>query len=281
MIDKLIVLCPKITECFRALALAKGRPGYGYERFVDLRGTEYKLPVRLYYQGQRTLIHKADIIDVADLGLKRVKEILEAIFPSLHRIRIFRIDACWDILGRPVWDFVLNSHIPMVQNFRLFRSRGAVSLYLRSSDERTLLVYDRGRYLKSKADPLANVFKPDDDVTRIEVQLRGKVPFKRFVSIARYKDCDWLGNLEFLNLKLRIRRPTPTQILAGHGLRQLISKYGVQATSQLYEGPEWAAIRKRHFEPPEANEVARLKFLFKKGVCDWLENRVRFPRARK
>lgn len=261
--------------------MEKGRPDGGYERVVDLRGTEYRLPVRLYYQGHHTSIHKADLIDVADLGLKRTKEILEAIFPSLHRIRIFRIDACVDILGRPVWDFVLNSHIPMVQNFRFFRSRGAVSAYLRSSAERTFLVYDRGRHLKSQHDPPANNFKPDVDLTRIEVQLKGKVPFKRFVSIARYKDYDWLGNLEFLNLKLRIRGSTPTQILAGHGLRQLISKFGVQPISKLFGAPEWAAIRKRYFAPTKANEVERLRFMFKKGVCDWLENRFRFPRFHK
>ena len=280
MIDKLISISRRIKREFEQLALNKGRHVSGYERFIDLRETECQLPVGIYCRGRHTGIHKLEVYDVAKLGLSATERILRGIVPSLDHARIYRIDACVDLLGLSPWDLGLTCHVPNVQNFRLYRSRGAVSFYLQSSQQRTLLIYDRGRHLQSEHDPLATLFRPDDSLTRIEVQLKGRgVPFKRFSSISRYAEYDWLGDVKFWRLKLDSAGFTPTQWLVACGLYYLIGKPGLQAVSKRFSPPEWAFIQKRYFEPVAARKLPHLKWCFRKSVMKWLNDQVYFPRA--
>ncbi len=280
MVDKLTVLCTQIRDRIRELVLKEGDREGGFERCLDLRDTKRKLPVRVYYNGRYNGINKAEVIGTAKLGLPRILKILEAIFPDLADVRIYRIDFAIDLLGIPVSFFLVNCHIARVQNFRFYRSRRALSLYLKSSSLRTLLVYDKGRMLKQKKDPMARILRRGDCLTRVELQLKGNVPFKQLKDIRRYREVDLLEDLKFFQRRLEPQKSTPNQLLAAAGLRWLVRRHGLQAVSKLFAPAEWAAIRKGYLEPMQAVEIPPLHELMRKRMDDWFEGRIRFPRIK-
>ena len=277
MVDKLTVLCTRIRDDIRDLVLEEGAREGGYERCLDLRDTK-QLSVRVYYNGRYDGINKAEVIGTAKLGLLRVLKILAAIFPDLADVRIYRIDFAIDLLGIPVSFFLVNCHIARVQNFRFYRTRRALSLYLKSSSLRTLLVYDKGRQLKQKKDPMAGILRRGDCLTRVEVQLKGSVPFKQLKDIRRYREVDLLEDLKFFQHRLEPHKTTPSQLLAAAGLRWLVRRYGLQAVAKLFAPAEWAAIRKGYLEPMQTVQIPPLHELMRKRMDDWFEGRIRYPR---
>ncbi len=238
------------------------------------------LPVRLYYRGRHNGINKAELIDVAKLGLPQTQRIVETIFPDLKQVRIYRIDLCLDVMGYSPWFFVTNTRVPKLQNFALYRSRGAISFYLQFSSQNKIVFYDRLRLLKKQNDPLARVFGPEDRLTRIEVQLMGAaVPFKRFLNIRRYSGIDLLENVKFASLRPEPDEAKPMPFLAATGLRSLITKHGLQTASKMFSSPSWAWLERRFLKPMMAAAVPDLSARMRKSVTDWLEGRIRFPRA--
>jgi hypothetical protein len=279
VIDKLTLLSSALSDRFSAVAREEGEPAGGYASCVDLRKTKYGLPARLSYKGRHNGVHKLDIIDVARQGFPRTQEIVESIFPEQRRIKIYRIDLAVDLLGLSPWFFVTNARISQRQNYALYRSRGAVSYYIQFSKQRKIVFYDRLRLLRKQKDPLANVFKTDDHLTRIEVQLMGAaVPFRRFAELHRYADIKPLADLHFKKLCIAGDEHSPTKRLAAHGLRWLISKYGQQAASRMFPSPEWAALRKVYLERMEGSEVPKIGSLMQKSIKRWLTGQIYFPR---
>jgi len=264
---------------FLDLAREEGEPRFGYRAFVDLRECEVDLPARLYCHGKYTGIHKLELVGTAFLGLPRAREVVESVFPHLSRVKISRIDLALDILGISAWKLAMNCRIPTVQNFRLFRSRAAVSMYLRASNDQTLLIYDRGRQLRRIRHPLARVLHTDDCLSRVEVQFKRRVPFKRFLDLERYADIDLLGNLEFAKLTVPREGWTPAQQLACEGLRYRVAKFGLQAVSKQFSSSEWAAIKKAYLKPMKGVRFPNLEALMRKSNADWFAGRIRFPRT--
>jgi len=280
MLDKLVLLSPLINRRLVRIALEHGAPAAGYERCIDLRSTGLKLPVRLYYRGRHNQVHKAEIIGVASLGLPRTQEIVEAIYPDLKKVRVYRIDLCVDVLGLSPWFFVINTQLSRRQNFALYRSRGAVSFYLQFSRQCKIVFYDRLKYLRKENSPFADLFAANDQLTRIEVQLMGAaVPFNRFAEIRRYTEIDPLKHLRFAKLRVEPGKSSPARFLAACGFRWLVFKYGQQAVSKLFSPPHWAALQKAHLQPMEKTKVPPLNRLMRRSVLDWLEGKIRFPRA--
>lgn len=281
MIDKLTLLSSVISNRFAAIAREEGEPAGGYANCVDLRKTKCGLPARLSYRGRHNGIHKLDIINVARQGFPRTQEIVESIFPELQRVKIYRVDLAVDLLGLSPWFFVTNARISRRQNYALYRSRGAVSYYLQFSKQQKIVFYDRLRLLRKQKDPLANIFKTDDQLTRVEVQLMGDaVPFKRFAEIHRYADIKPLAGLHFKKLCVASDKRSPTKQLAAYGIRWLISKYGQQVTSRMFSPPEWAALRKVYLERMEESEVPKIGSLMRKSIRRWLIGQIYFPRAK-
>jgi hypothetical protein len=156
-----------------------------------------------------------------------------------------------------------------------------VSYYLQFSKQRKIVFYDRLRLLRKQKDPLANIFKTDDQLTRIEVQLMGAaVPVRRFTELHRYADLKALADLHFKKLCIADDERTPTRRLAAYGLRWLISKYGQQATSRMFSPPEWAALRRIHLEPMEQAEIPEIGELMHRSIRRWLKGQLYFPRAK-
>jgi len=281
MIDKLVLLSPLIRRPFVEIAMEEGEPKWGYERCVDLRDTALKLPVKLFYRGRHTQIHKLEFIGVARLGQPRTREIAELIFPILERVRIYRIDLCVDLLGFSPWFFVTNVRLPRQQNFQLYRSRGAVSFYLQFSAQRKILFYDRLRLLRKDKHPLAALFNANDELTRIEVQMTGgAVPFKRFLDIGRYSEIEPLKHLQIARLRIDPAKNTPAKVLVAYGLRWLIQKYGQQVASRMFSPSSWAALQKTYLKPMKLFEVPPLGLWMRKSVTRWLEGRLLHPRTR-
>ena len=279
VIDKLTLLSSVISNRFAAIAREEGEPAGGYASCVDLRKTKCGLPARLSYRGRHNGIHKLDIIDVARQGLPRTQEIVESIFPELLRVRIYRVDLAVDLLGLSPWFFVTNARISRRQNYALYRSRGAVSYYLQFSKQRKIVFYDRLRLLRKQKDPLANIFRTDDQLTRIEVQLMGAaVPFRRFAELHRYADIKPLADLHFKKLCIAGDERTPTKRLAAYGLRWLISKYGQQVTSRMFSAPEWATLKAAYLEAMERSEIPEIGSLMRKSIRRWLDGTILFPR---
>lgn len=281
MVDKLIVLGSRIRRTVADIAVREGWPTTGYECCVDLRETELKLPVRLYYHGKRNGIHKAELIGVARLGLSLTRKILGELFSNLSELKIYRIDLCADVLGVSPWFFVANTRLPRSQNFALYRSRGAVSFYIEFSKQRKIVFYDRLRLLRKDGDALAAIFRRPDELTRIEVQLMGSaVPFKRFADLHRYKEIDLLSQLRFSRLKVNGAQYTPVKYLAACGLRSLVNRYGQQPVSRMFSSAAWAALHKTYFEPMEQSAIPPISSVMKNSLERWLRGEVLFPRAK-
>jgi len=136
------------------------------------------------------------------------------------------------------------------------------------------------KYLRKQKNPLAAIFRSDDRVTRIEAQLMGSaVPFKRFLNMRRYAEINLLENVKFATLRPEPDKTKPMPFLAATGLRSLISKYGLQATSKMFPSPEWAWLERRFLKPVTAAALPDLSAKMRKSAADWLEGRIRFPRA--
>ena len=278
-IDKLVVTCVEINKDFRILATMHGRPGRGYRHVIDLRQTGYQYPVQLYCYGRRNGIHKIEFVGVARLGLRRTKKILNRIVGDLSKARIFRIDLCTDIASVGVLDLAEIVSVSRTQNFRIYKTRGGASFYLQNSSTKTVLLYDKLKQLAAEGDPLADAYKPSEQLTRIEVQLKGRgVPFKKISQLHRYADVDPLGQLHFRRLRKLPANAKPLHRLAARGLRRWLHKYGLQAVKKQFSSSHWAYIEKNLFSALEGEEIPDIRLRLKCSIEDWLNDRIRFPR---
>jgi hypothetical protein len=280
--DKLVLLSHSIKRKYRNLAGTMGEPQGGYSRLIDLRKTQEKLPALLYCGGIHNGAHKLQFVDIGRLGLSRVRTITEKIFGDLKFVRIYRIDWCLDLWGLSALDVARYCRIARAQNCGVTRSRSGFSFYLRHSKEHVLLIYDRLSRLRSIRHPLAKCYATDDQIARIEVQLRGKgLPYRRFRDIERYGEVDLLSGMAFWELARKKRNLSTTDSLAAEGLLSQIEQFGLQMTSKRYTAQTWAYLAKRNLIPASELPFPNLGKLMRKGVRDWLEDRIRFPRLRK
>jgi len=157
--DKLALLSQNLSSDFERLVKEKGHPKGKYSHFLDLRKTEFELPVRLFCGGSINGTNKLEFIRVASLGLSRVKQIVTSICGDSANIKICRLDWALDLLGKTPWDLAVRCRVSGVQSFRFYRSRGCVSYYPHFTRDRVILIYDRLNRMQSKGDPLARIFR--------------------------------------------------------------------------------------------------------------------------
>jgi hypothetical protein len=277
--DKLILLSRHIEKRFKKLA-EREKPRGRYSHFIDLQQTEFRYPAQLYCGGSVNKINKIVFVGLAGLGLTATTRIVGSICGDCCLVTIHRLDWCVDIFGISAWQFAMACHVAGVQSSKFYRSRSGVSCYPHASRERTLLVYERLSYLRSKHDPSTKYYKADDQLTRIEVQLCGKgVPIRGLNQIQRYADIDLLRNVTFLKFRPFRRNLKPLQLLAAHGLQALVQAFGLQNALKRFSAAESAYLIQKFFEPDM--DMPDVHFLMQESTRDWLEDRLRFPRLRR
>jgi hypothetical protein len=278
-VDKLLLLATTIEEPFYTLARGEGERRYRYKHVLDLSKTDHRLPVVLHCDGIRNGIHKIEVQAVARLGLTRTREILKPLLGKLSRAWIYRVDFCTDLLGVSVWEMAAACSVRQVQNYRIFRKRGAVSFYLQCSANRTLVLYDKARELAAKGSPWVGKLRRNDELTRVEVQLRGAaVPYKKIRHLDRYADVELLAGLEFRRLKTVSADAKPLHLLAAAYLRDQIAQYGLQAVRKRFGSAQWPYIERIFFDNVRPHRIPNVRRRLRKSIEDWLEDRVRFPR---
>lgn len=277
--DKLVLLSQNLRSEFERLIKERGHPKGKYSHFLDLRKTEFKLPLRLFFGGSVNGANKLEFIRVASLGLSRAERIVMDVFGDLQSPKICRLDWAVDLLGRSPWDLAVRCRVSGVQSSRFYRSRGCVSFYPHFTRNRVILIYDRLNRMQSRGDPPARIFRDKDDLTRLEVQFRGKgVPIREFINIRRYADIDLLKGVSFLNL-LRVRSNLkPLQLLAAERLQWLIEGLGLQNASKRFLPSEWAYLSTKLLALTSKDDIPDIRALMQKSARDWLEDRLRFPR---
>jgi hypothetical protein len=279
VIDKLDVTSFRISEHYLRLAMEEGHTGYGYRKWTDLRKAEPALPAILYCKGRHGGIHKLSLVGVARLGWRNCKRVIRRVFGTLKKVRIYRIDVCVDILGKSVWHFAEQYHLSRTQNFRLYKERGAASVYLQWSAERKVVVYDKGWLLRKKRSPFAMMLKSYDQLTRIEIQMSGSgVPFRSLRDLRKYESVKWLTYLALLKFRTKLNKQKPMQFLAQLGLLTLISEYGLQGASKVFTGPAWAFLKNKFLRLATKDEASELSRRIQKSVCEWMNDRIRSPR---
>jgi hypothetical protein len=278
-IDKLVALSSSVGDVFHNFARERGEQKWGYGHVLDLRHTYYKLPITLYCDGRHDGRHKLEVIGVSRLGQSRTLKILKEVVGHLSNVRIYRIDFCVDLLGISVQDLAAACFVRQVQNYRIFRKRGAVSFYLQCSADRTVLLYDKKREMAAKGNPLVKMLRENDELTRVEVQLKGAaVPYKKIRHLHRYADVDLLAGLEFRWLRAISADAKPLQSLAVSYLRDQTEQFGLQAVKKRFGSSEWSYIERIFSENVRPDRIPDIRLRLKKSVEDWLENRIRFPR---
>jgi hypothetical protein len=278
--DKLYLLSQKLNSEFERLVKEKGSPKGKYSHFLDLRKSEFELPVRLFYGGSINGANKLEFIRVAGMGLTRVQQIVSTVFGDSATVNICRLDWALDVLNKTAWDLAVRCRVPGVQSSRFYRSRGIVSFYPHFTRDRVILIYNRLKRMRSKGDPLARVFRENDELTRLEVQFRGKgVPIREFTNIRRYADIDLLKDVDFLSL-LRVRSGLkPLRLLAAERLQWLVQELGLQNASKRFLPSEWAYLSAILLATTSKDDMPDIRSLMQKSARDWLEDRIRFPRA--
>jgi hypothetical protein len=279
--DKLVLLSSQsVAKHFRSLAQEKGDRKWGYAKVVDLRKTDAQLPVMLYCDGYLNGINKIHFIDVAHLGLTRVREIATEIFGNIDRLNISRIDWCVD-LGITLADLALYCRVARAQNCRHDRSRSGQTFYLKFSEACTIYMYDKLGQLKAIGDPIVRKFHVEAPWTRVEVQYKcGRVPVREFKHIERYAELDMLAELSFWEAAPRSEGVSPIQSLANEGLRRVIDEVGLQSALKRFSSQERAYIAKKFLRRKTDSEFPDLNALMKKSAGEWLSDVIRFPRFR-
>lgn len=278
MVDKLVLLFPRVLRGYLRLAEEKGWSSRAYRKVVDLGIIEPKWG-RLYTGGRRSGINKLEIVDVASLGWPRCKSLVRKIWPDLSQFRIYRIDLCVDLWGISAPRFAQNAIIPGVQSVKVLCSRGAWSYYLRAGGQEIVFAYDKARHLRATVNPKAAILDPKDEITRLEAQLKGNaVPFKTLDDIHRYADFNPFARIEFNALRIP-HNAGGTTLLAFKGLKHLVQKCGMQAALKTFRSPERAYIKRRFLRPMQSTEILPIAALLRRSTADWLAGRIRFPRG--
>jgi hypothetical protein len=274
--DKLALLTFHLRR--RYLRVIRQYPGHGaYDHVSPLRGTPWKDPVRLHCFGRRNGIHKLEFIGVAGLGLSQTLHFAEKFIGDLADTKIARIDWCLDV-DVPFDEMVRSARLARVQNCSWIHSRGGSSAYLQNSKQKVVLIYQRSKFLRSRRDPWAIGRGHDEDLTRIEVQFRGRgVPVRKFLDIRKYGEMNLLRNMTFLQTKIRSKL-TPVDRLTAEGIEARARQVGLQVVSKQFPAAQWASLEKRLFEPNSRSRFEDLQARFMKSVREWLNDVRRFPR---
>jgi hypothetical protein len=257
--------------------MEQGKTAFRYERWLDLRTTPSGLPAILFFRSKRSGRHKLQLIEVATLGFTRTVQIVEEVFELLDRVRIVRIDICADFCNQNAVSFAQNVYVHRSQNFQIFKNRSGVSYYPRRSPLRTVLIYDRRRFPKK---PVYQ--RPDFDVTRFEVQLKGaSVPIREFTKLKQYADTDVISDLQVRKLITRFDPKRPNQFLAATGFRSLVKRYGLDATLKFFPSPYRAYLKQKFLRRSSADDLEVIRNRIRKTTLEWMRDILRFPRTRK
>jgi hypothetical protein len=275
--DKLELLSYKIRPPFLDLAIDEGERKGGYAHVVELP----KKSAILHCKGFRDGIHKLVFCDVARLGYRYCKDVVGEVFGDSSRIRITRIDWCVDILGISLLDLALYCRLGRVQNSRIDRSRTGITFYPRFSKARTVLLYDKLRERESRRDPVLRKYVVKGPITRVEIQFKRNLPYRRFDHLERYAELDLLPNLSFWRAGRKRNGLKTKNSLAAEGLLQRIDEYGLQLTSKMFSCSEWAYLTRTLLQRAPDSQFPDLNKSLQKSARDWLENRIRFPRLTK
>jgi hypothetical protein len=193
--------------------------------------------------------------------------------------KITRIDWCLDV-DVPFDELVSSARLARVQNCSWVHSRSGSSAYLQNSKEKVVLIYERSKFLRSRRDPWALRSGPNKDLSRIEVQFRGRgVPVRKFLNIRKYGEMNLLRNITFLQTKIRSKL-TPVDRLTAEGIAARARQVGLQVVSKRFTAAQWASLAKRLFEPNSRSRFEDLQARFMKSVREWLDDVRRFPRKR-
>jgi len=279
-IDKLILLTDHVENQIYKLVKSNGYPKGKYRRFLDLEKTDLELPVLLYCGGVFTGVNKIEFKGVSKLGSRRAFQCVDLICGGQDDVIIHRIDAAIDLVNVDVWQVAQSCRVKNAQSSKFYRSRHGMSSYPRVSYEHTVLIYEWVKRHLSKGDLLANShFIKNEDVTRMEVQLCGRgIPIPEFMSIHDYGSYDFLENVSFVKLVPIRKNLRPRDRLAAERLQTIVQELGVQNAAKKFSPAQWAYLRNKFFNTHSENVLPDVKSLMQKSVCDWLENRIRFPR---
>jgi hypothetical protein len=190
--DRLELLSHEIRPKYLQLAIDQGVRKGGYQSVVELPELSAVLHCRGYWNG----IHKLVFRNVSHLGYTYCKNVAAEIFGQLANPTISRVDWCVD-LDIPLLDLALYCRLGRVQNCRTDRSRTGPTFYPSFSTTRTVLLYNKLRELESKHDPILKSYVVRGPLTRVEVQFKRNLPFRRFDQLERYAELELLRNLSF------------------------------------------------------------------------------------
>jgi hypothetical protein len=141
------------------------------------------------------------------------------------------------------------------------------------------VLYDKAKQLRATRNPAADMLGPNDQLSRIEVQLSGPaVPFRKIRHLHRYAEIDLFPDVKFRRLTSLPSTAKPLHRLATVGLERLILKYGLQATKKQFSPPEWKYIEDLFLQRVETGQLVDIRRRMKKSIEDWLNDRIRFPR---
>jgi hypothetical protein len=274
-VDKLILLCPTVDPDFIELVMKEGLPKGKFKKCLDLRGTTHRLPVRLSCDGAYNKNKKVEFFDVAQLGLAYVEDTVRTICGSFTGVTVCRVDVCVDLLNLSPWDLAAACEVPGAKVSMFYRNSSGDSFYPQVSHDKTVLFYDKLRLARSRHDPFAKMFKFDDCMCRVELQFRGRgVAIKEFSNIRGYGEIDLLRGINFLDfLQLKVEL-TPNQRLTALGFQFLVRQMGLQNALRQFSSFD----RAKYFVSAANQPVPNIRSLLQKGVRNWLEDRIRFPR---
>jgi hypothetical protein len=278
-IDKLVLLSDEIDEEFLNLAREQGVRKWSYNHVIDLRQTDHNLPIILYCDGMRDGRHKLEVVGVGRIGQARTLKILKKVIGHLSNARIYRIDCCVDLPGVSVWGLAQICYVGPSQNYQIYRSRTGDSVYVQRSKSKTIVLYDKKRRLRAEHDPRAAMYDPGEELTRIEVQLKGAgVPFRKLRHIHRYADVDLLSSLKLRRIVSSSDHKKPLRAMAAAHLANQIEDFGLQAALKRFPSSHRAYIEKLFLEDVDGGEAPDIRRRMRKAIQDWLEDRIRFPR---
>jgi hypothetical protein len=257
--DKLELLSSKVEGAFKEMAEKKGRKASGYSRYIDLRDTPYEIPIRLYCGGIHNGVNKLQFHDVAHLGLTETRRLVRLVCGKAAWVRISRLDWCFDVAGISAVDLASHCRLSKVQTCGYVKSRNGITFYLRRSKLGSVLMYDRIGRLRAIHDPLARCYSKSDQLTRIEVQLKGKsLQFRNFSDIERYGELNLLSDISFWEFGCKRQDLNIVDALAADGFLGKIEKYGLQVASKTYSSQEFDYLQKQFLIPRSQSPLRNL-----------------------
>jgi hypothetical protein len=276
--DKLILLSSEIRRSFLREAESNGEPKWGYGAFLDLTKAPNPLPAKLYCHGRRNGIHKIEFVNVSRLGLAKARFVVTKLLPEGARAKITRIDWCVDLPHIPISEVAASCIAIGAQNCAYHRSRNGCSFYPQKSHQRSLLIYEKLKRARARHEEFARRFPGATEVTRFEVQLRGRgVPIRPFERLSEYARLDLLENVKFVHFRIPVGLGAMER-LAARALKVCASEVGIQRLSKCFSGNEWLKIRSKLLSQSSVPGLPDIHTLFQESKREWLERPIRFPR---